>query len=53
MIINPLWFYLINVSNNLQIVCKPVILNCVAGFVFWLWKFLGWQIKISGDSKEK
>ena len=27
MIINPLWFYLINVSNNLQIVC-----GVIAGF---------------------
>ena len=28
MIINPLWFYLINVSNNLQIVCG--IIACLA-----------------------
>lgn len=28
MIINPLWFYLINVSNNLQIVCS--VIACLA-----------------------
>ena len=28
MIINPLWFYLINVSNNLQIVCG--VIACLA-----------------------
>ena len=34
MIINPLWFYLINVSNNLQIVCG--VIACLALIIVFI-----------------